>query len=138
MRLSMRLVWLAVVSLLALGAVPATASTGSATRPTAVVTLTDANFDELTATGSWMLEFYGQGQEGREEDRARVSSVVEVCPCSLVLLVCCCPAVCCLCQLRGVVSSLSQTHRRWWCGHKRTEELIRTLWFCLTPLLLLS
>jgi hypothetical protein len=65
MRLSMRLVWLAVVALLVLCATPATASTASATRPTAVVTLTDANFDELTATGSWMLEFYGQGQEGR-------------------------------------------------------------------------
>jgi hypothetical protein len=25
-----------------------------------VVVLTDANFDQLTATGSWMLEFYGQ------------------------------------------------------------------------------
>lgn len=30
----------------------------TAADPSAVVVLTEANFEQLTATGSWMLEFY--------------------------------------------------------------------------------
>jgi len=40
----------------------AAASSIPAPLPSEVVVLTDANFDELTSSGSWLLEFYGHTQ----------------------------------------------------------------------------
>jgi hypothetical protein len=37
--------------------------TSNSNEPSAVVTLTEANFDELTSSGSWLLEFYGQSEQ---------------------------------------------------------------------------